>query len=411
MLSTTNRNSLKLGDIEENLVAITPVFNGTTNGVLHLTTGILYQMNIEHRKYDTQIKYTINGNFNLTTSAGKHDDHSQLWYLIPVTPATGNGTDVPQVGYRIKNAKTGKVIACDGICCLLNSAVMSLQYDDPSKYTDLKRLWTLTPVSSSKNKYELCNQHTQHHLSLGPVVGAHILPPYIRCSKTAGDLISFSMPSVTFDGAISGIEFDLPLPQLLATSADNILISSQIIRNQTLNTTHSECITHSITRTSTFLYSFKESLNFLSGISFRAAIPLVSTAGGSMIDMKSEVGGESQQQWTQTRQETYSISKTITVPPNECIEVKSFVKWIENISVAFKAKIKISGRCHRLRVNNGQVVENQPMDRDMIQQYLQMNSFQGRILSHTEDDSITAELTGVFRGSYGLGTDTLLSNI
>ncbi|CAF4195127.1 unnamed protein product, partial [Rotaria magnacalcarata] len=53
-------------------------------------------MNIEHRKYDTQIKYTINGNFNLTTSAGKHDDHSQLWYLIPVTPATGNGTDVPQ---------------------------------------------------------------------------------------------------------------------------------------------------------------------------------------------------------------------------------------------------------------------------------------------------------------------------
>ncbi|CAF4551464.1 unnamed protein product, partial [Rotaria magnacalcarata] len=184
---------------------------------------------------------------------------------------------------------------------------------------------------------------------------AHILPPYIRCSKTAGDLISFSMPSVTFDGAISGIEFDLPLPQLLATSADNILISSQIIRNQTLNTTHSECITQSITRTSTFLYSFKESLNFLSGISFRAAIPLVSTAGGSMIDMKSEVGGESQQQWTQTRQETYSISKTITVPPNECIEVKSFVKWIDNISVTFKAKIKISGRCHRLRVNNGKL--------------------------------------------------------
>ncbi|CAF4945407.1 unnamed protein product, partial [Rotaria sp. Silwood1] len=145
------------------------------------------------------------------------------------------------------------------------------------------------------------------------------------------------MPSVTFNGEILRMDFDLPLPQLLAKSAENILISSHIIRNQTLNSTHTESITHSITRTNSFTYSIKESLKYLSGLSFKAEIPFISTNSGSTIDMKSELGGESQQQWTQTRQETYSISKTITVPPNECIEVKSFVKWIENISIPFNA--------------------------------------------------------------------------
>ncbi|CAF1116241.1 unnamed protein product [Rotaria sp. Silwood1] len=288
---------------------------------------------------------------------------------------------------------------------------MSLQFDDPLEYTNPKRLWTLASINTSKEKYELCNQYTQHRLSLGPIIGSRLLSSYIRCSKTTGDFISFSMPSITFNGEVLRMDFDLPLPQLLAKSTENILISSHIIRNQTLNSTHTESITHSITRTNSFTYSIKESLKYLSGLSFKAEIPFISTNSGSTIDMKSELGGESQQQWTQTSQETYSISKTITVPPNECIEVKSFVKWIENISIPFKAKMKISGRCHRLRSDNGQIVENQPMDRDLIQQYLKMNSFQGQILSCTEDNVVMVELTGTFKGSYGLGTDTELKNI
>ncbi|CAF1188808.1 unnamed protein product [Rotaria sordida] len=397
--------------MEENLVPITPIFDCTTNEVLQVTTGILYQMNIEPRESNTHVKYVIDKNFNLLTSTATRDDYNQLWCLIPVTVTTDNSTDVTHVGYRIKNAQTGKVITCDGMCCLLNGALMSLQSDDPLGYTNPKRLWTLTSVTTSKEKFVLCNQYTQHRLSLGPIIGSRLLSPYIRCSKATGDFISFSMPSVTFNGEILKMEFDQPLPQLLTKSTENILISSHIIRNQTLNSTHTESITHSITRTNSFTYSFKESLKYLSGLSFKAEIPFISTNSGSTIDMKSELGGESQQQWTQTRQETYSISKTITVPPNECIEVKSFVQWIENISIPFKAKIKVSGRCHRLRSDDGQIIENQPMNRDLIEQYLKMNSFQGQILSYAEDNVLMAELAGVFTGSYGLGTDTELKNI
>jgi len=108
MSSIINRTSLELDDVEENLVAITPVFDCDTNEVLHLTTGILYQMNIERRECNTHVKYVMNGNFNLTTSTATHDDHSQLWCLISVKATTGNSMDVAHLGYRIKNAKTGK---------------------------------------------------------------------------------------------------------------------------------------------------------------------------------------------------------------------------------------------------------------------------------------------------------------
>ncbi|CAF5121792.1 unnamed protein product, partial [Rotaria sp. Silwood1] len=163
--------------------------------------------------------------------------------------------------------------------------------------TNPKRLWTLASINTSKEKYELCNQYTQHRLSLGPIIGSRLLSSYIRCSKTTGDFISFSMPSITFNGEVLRMDFDLPLPQLLAKSTENILISSHIIRNQTLNSTHTESITHSITRTNSFTYSIKESLKYLSGLSFKAEIPFISTNSGSTIDMKSELGGESQQQW------------------------------------------------------------------------------------------------------------------
>lgn len=293
----------------------------------------------------------------------------------------------------------------------MNGAFMSLQNDDPSKYTSTKRLWTLILTNGSQNKFELCNEYTKHRLSLGPIIGSGLLSPYIRCSKTSGDLISFSMPTITLKGEILSMNYNLPLPQLLEKSTENILMSSHIIRNQTANSTHCESITHSITRTNSFSYSFKQSLKYLSGFSFKADIPFVSNNSGSTVDMKSEMGDESQKQWTQTRQETYSLTKTITVPPHECIEVKSFVKWIENISIPFKAKIKISGRCHRLRSDNGQIIENHLMDTDLMQKYLLLNAFQGHILSSVENNVITAEVEGVFTGSYGLGTDTELKNI
>ncbi len=159
-----------------------------------------------------------------------------------------------------------------------------------------------------------------------------------------------------------------------------------------------ETITATRTITNTVSYGFKQSLKLFAKTELEAGIPLLVSG---KVELGMEFGFEANQQITNQKSETYTINRQVKVPPRTKVEAHGYINWVDNMQVPFTATARITGLADCLKLS-GQVQYNY-VNADIIKSFLELNGFNQRII-RVEADSVLAEVSGIFQGSYGLDT-------
>jgi hypothetical protein len=119
-----------------------------------------------------------------------------------------------------------------------------------------------------------------------------------------------------------------------------------------------------------------------------------------------EAGAEFGQDWgrdssssngdatTTSKEVSYSIDKEISVPPFSKVQVMSYVNWIENLPIPYKAKITVTGVYKNSK-------ENKTLDSQALKNALQKIKFDEHLLNETST-SLIFETHGTIMGSFGL---------
>ena len=90
---------------------------------------------------------------------------------------------------------------------------------------------------------------------------------------------------------------------------------------------------------------------------------------------------------------TYTIKKAVEVPPYEKLEVLSYVNWVDNLSLPYKAKVTVTGVAPRLE-------NDSRLDAKTIKVLLSKYGYAERLIKETAT-SLTFEVRGEFIGSFG----------
>ncbi len=91
---------------------------------------------------------------------------------------------------------------------------------------------------------------------------------------------------------------------------------------------------------------------------------------------------------------TYNIKKIVNIPSHQNVQVVSYVNWIENLKMPYKAKITVTGEGPRFE-------DDHELDSDTIQVLLSKYGFDERLIEQNPK-SLTFETKGIFIGSFGL---------
>jgi hypothetical protein len=93
---------------------------------------------------------------------------------------------------------------------------------------------------------------------------------------------------------------------------------------------------------------------------------------------------------------TYTIRKTVEVPPFTKLQVLPYVNWVDNLSLPYKAKVTVSGDAPRFE-------NDSKLDSKTMKVLLSKYGFDERLIEETAT-SLTFEVHGTFTGSLGLNS-------
>ncbi len=168
----------------------------------------------------------------------------------------------------------------------------------------------------------------------------------------------------------------------------------------------SEVVSNTVKKTQSFEISYSKSIaqsaKSFSKFSLQASIGGKFLGIGASVDTTTEFGMEIGRETTTTNENkksvsnevTYTISKTVEVPPFEKVQVLSYVNWVDNLSLPYKAKVTVTGYAPRFEVDN-------KLDSKTMKVLLSKYGFNERLIKQTST-SLIFEVRGIFKGSFGL---------
>jgi len=91
------------------------------------------------------------------------------------------------------------------------------------------------------------------------------------------------------------------------------------------------------------------------------------------------------------------------VPPYSSVEILSYVNWIDDLSLPYKAKLTVTGVAPRFK-------DDSRLDSTTMKVLLIKYGFDERLIEETAT-SLTFEVRGVFKGSFGLDSVFSVTNL
>ena len=154
--------------------------------------------------------------------------------------------------------------------------------------------------------------------------------------------------------------------------------------------------------------SVTKSAKFFSKFTIPAEISAKFLGMGESVSTSLEFGYEigqnstNNKDWEQTatRDVTYSVKKTVNVPPDQCFKIASYVNWIENPKLPYKALIDVT-----VMKKSGGVSEHEES-----RNVLKKMGFDEKFVNETTN-SLVYETSGEFTGSFGLDSMFSVSKI
>lgn len=168
----------------------------------------------------------------------------------------------------------------------------------------------------------------------------------------------------------------------------------------------SQTVSNTVTKKQTFELSFSNSVTESRNSFFNMTVE--TNVGFKFPGLGGEVSTDTNFGWnwsrnettvksltTQTiKEQTYTINKTVNVPAHSSVKVISYVNWIENLSIPYKAKLTFKGI--------GPSFENKgALNSNVIKVLLSKTGFNDKLLEEGES-YVTFETHGQFTGSFGL---------
>jgi len=168
------------------------------------------------------------------------------------------------------------------------------------------------------------------------------------------------------------------------------LIHSEIITNSAQSATVTRKISMSCKKSSTFEWSFQQTLGVEGSTSFEANVPFGSVAGGVSLNVELS----KTETISKTQEITYEVSSEVQVPPNSSIKVSGYVDWAEDVKTEFTFKLRVSA------TNN-----KQPVSGSDLGKLMKLTNSTAKIEQILNNELIIS-ITGSFAGAFGL--DSLL---
>ncbi len=165
-------------------------------------------------------------------------------------------------------------------------------------------------------------------------------------------------------------------------------ISNEVKKTQSFEIS----VSNSVMKSSKFFNRFSISASI--GGKFLGFGPSIDTHTEFSYDLTNDKFNSETETKTVKNEVTYNIKKIVNIPSHQNVQVVSYVNWIENLKMPYKAKITVTGEGPRFE-------DDHELDSDTIQVLLSKYGFDERLIEQNPK-SLTFETKGTFVGSFGL---------
>jgi Repeat of unknown function (DUF5648)/Clostridium epsilon toxin ETX/Bacillus mosquitocidal toxin MTX2 len=173
------------------------------------------------------------------------------------------------------------------------------------------------------------------------------------------------------------------------------LIGTHTIRNDSKQTELTQEVTISNSISSTFEWGLTQQLGVSVTMGVEAGIPDIASVKQD-VTLSLDLGAH--QTWITTQEMTYTASTSVTVPPQEAVEVDGFVDFTENVAVPFELYVRLNGTTANIQLNQAQLISLLLMETP--------NFPLADIDTNTLPTEVILKFDGEFTGSYGINTLT-----
>ncbi|RHZ77929.1 hypothetical protein Glove_168g9 [Diversispora epigaea] len=323
---------------------------------------------------------------------GHHFHPRQLWFLAESSLRRG---------YKI--FANGKYLDSWGGGNESKLHINSTDYP-PENPCYFRQIWSFySENNNSKSKiFQIHNEKNDCFLDTwGGGVCSNILlcshfnsPTDVHYSKQLWKLIRIF--DYKLNAIISNFEYNLSLNKKKQPKKKTIC--EKVFDNSTSSAKLTVAFTFQEELTSTFNFSFNESLEFISETKLNTVIPFT--------DIEKEFNFkhsfEANKPTTTIKNEKFVTTKTVELSPKSCVKSTDYYDFMENVEIPFEAKAEITAIGDRLK-KDGKIVKNTKVDADAVKLFLRENNFRGKIIK-SEGNSVLAKVHGIFHGSYVLRT-------
>lgn len=176
------------------------------------------------------------------------------------------------------------------------------------------------------------------------------------------------------------------------------LIQSNVISNPGQGSTVTETVSLTRQLTSSFEWGLSETLELQEKLTFTVGAPEVAT---SSTESGITIALGSTETWSDSKEIEYGASEQVTVEAGHSKNVSGFVDWADDLTVPFALVIRVSAQAGTVPLTGAQV-------RDL---FLTLNKSRTPTIKTVEDQSIVVSLRGAFKGSYGLRTELVVTDL
>ena len=110
-------------------------------------------------------------------------------------------------------------------------------------------------------------------------------------------------------------------------------------------------------------------------------------------DKRTEEGG--------SRSRSYSIQKTVNLPPYSAVKISSYANWVDDMTIAFKLNLRFTVRSFRRRMNGEGTNAWRTMDDAFVKHLVKLQKFPGDIV-RSGYDAVYGQIKGHMKASVGL---------
>jgi hypothetical protein len=247
----------------------------------------------------------------------------------------------------------------------------------------------VVPINEHSGTYQLISVNTGKAIFCNPLSGRLSVSTPDQSNKDQWWMI---IPKLDWSVDVENIDYDKNIVDNLVGTPD-LWFSEDVPNNSAATaTTH---FNKAKIKSSTFEFSFTETLSASVTASFTAGIPLIASTDMSITI---EMGLSANQRWEKTVTEEYGISHDIEYPPYSKTRVQCITEFPEDVTIPFTMEVRVTAN-HK---------DGTPLENNELETYLSATGFNGTIINSGINE-LWVRIKGKLFGSWGIHSQLILT--